>query len=122
MKPIQDDELERALARHPLKGPREGLRDRVLATSREAWSRSIPIQSAGRFQISWAFSVWLAIAATVIFLVNLGVDSLNRNAVQAQFVSDTQGDAISHVAAVKAFADALRQQKQNIEGSGFFYR
>jgi hypothetical protein len=122
MKPTKDDELERALAKRPLKGPREGLRERVLATSREAWSRSVPEQSADRFRISWASSGWLAIAATVLFLLNLGVDSFNRNAFRAQFAVDTSRDAISHVAAVKAFADELRQQKQVIQSSELFYR
>jgi hypothetical protein len=122
MKPIQDDEIERALAQHPLKSPREGLRERVLATSRAAWSQSVPIQLAGRFQISWALSGWLAIAATVLFLLNLGVDSFNRNAFYGQFVVDTSRDAISHVAAVNAFADALRQQKEAIRDSGLIYR
>ena len=122
MNPIQNDELERALAQHPLKGPREGLRERVLATSRAAWSQSAPIRLAGPFKISWVFSGWLAIAATVLFLVNLGVDSFNRNAFHGQFVADTSRDAISHVAAVKAFADALRQQKQVIQSSEPLYR
>jgi hypothetical protein len=122
MKPTQDDELERALAQYPLKGPREGLRERVLTTCRAAWSQSDPIQLAGSFQISWVFSGWLAIAATVLFLVNLGVDSFNRNAFHAQFVVNISGDAVPHVAAVKAFADALRQQKQLIQSSEFFYR
>jgi len=122
MKPIKDDELERALARHPLKGPRDGLRERVLTTGRAAWSKSIPLQSADRLQISWAVSGWLAIAAMLIFLMNLGVDSFNRNAVHAQFGLGTSMDAISHVAAVKAFAEALRQQKQLVESSEPFYR
>ena len=122
MKPIKDDELERALAQHSFKGPREGLRERVLATSRAAWHQSIPTQSAGRFKVSWAFSGWLAIAATVLFLLNLGVDSFNRNAFHAQRVVDTSRNAISHVAAVKAFADALRQQKQVTQSSELLYR
>jgi hypothetical protein len=121
MKPIQDDEIERALAQHPLKSPREGLRERVLATSRTAWSQSVPIQMAGRFQISWALSGWLAIAATVLFLLNLGVDRFNRNAFHAQFV-DTSRSAISHAAAVNAFADALLQQQQVMQDSGLFFR
>jgi hypothetical protein len=122
MKPIQDDEIERVLAQHPLRGPREGLRERVLATSRAAWSQSIPIRLAGRFQISWAFSGWLAIAATVLFLFNLGVDSFNRAAFHSRFIADTSRDAISHAAAVNAFADALRQQKEVIQNSGLIYR
>jgi hypothetical protein len=122
MKPIPDDEFERALARHPLKGPQEGLRERVLATGRAAWSQSVPIQTAGRFQISWAFSGWLAVAAIVLFLLSLGADSFNRNAFHAQFVAYTSSNAISHVAAVKAFADALRQQEQVMQSSELFYR
>jgi hypothetical protein len=121
MKPIQDDELERALAQHPLRGPRAGLRERVLATSRAAWGQSIAAQPAGRFQISWALSGWLAIAATVLFLLNLGADSFNRNALHDRFVVDASGDEISHVAAVNAFADALRQQRQVIRNSELFY-
>jgi hypothetical protein len=122
MKPIQDDELERALNQHSLKSPREGLRERVLATSRAAWSQSVPIQLAARFQITWVFSGWLAIAATVLFLLNIGVDSFNRNAFHSRFVADTSRDAISHAAAVNAFADALRQQKEAIQDSGLIYR
>ena len=121
MKPI-DDELERALAQHTLKRPREGLRARVLASSRAAWSQSIPIQPAGRFQISWAFSGWLVLAAAVLFLLNLGVDSFNRNSFHAQFVVDTSKDARSHIAAVNAFADALRQQKRLVQSSDPFYQ
>ncbi len=122
MKPIQDEELERTLAQHPLKGPREGLRERVLANSQAAWSQSAPLQRAGRFQISWAFSGWLAIAATLLFLLNLGVDSFNRNSFHTQFGVNTSRDVISNVAAVKAFADALRQQTLVLQSSEFFYR
>ncbi len=122
MKPIQDDEIERALTQHSLKSPREGLRERVLATSRAAWTQSVPIQPAGRFQISWAFSGWLAIAATVLFLLNLGVDSFNQHVFHAQFVEDASRNAVSHVAAVKAFADELRRQKQVIQSSELLYR
>ena len=122
MKLSQDDQLERALARHSLKSPRKGLRERVLAASRTAWSQSVPIQLASPFQISWVFSGWLAIAATVLFLLNLGVDSFNRNAFHAQFVVDASRNAVSHVAAVKAFADELRRQKQVIQSSELLYR
>ena len=122
MKTIPDDELERALAQHSLKGPREGLRDRVLATSRAAWSQSVSIQLASRFQISWAFSGWLAIAATVLFLLNLGVDSYNRTTFHSRFVADTSGDAISYVAAVNAYKEALLQQQQVMRDLGLFYR
>lgn len=122
MKPIKDDELERALAQHPLKGAREGLRERVLTNSRAAWIQSIPKQFAGRLQISWAFGGWLAIAATVLFLLNLGVDSFNRTAFHSRFIADTPRDAISHAAAVNAFADALRQQKEVMQDSGLIYR
>ncbi len=122
MKPIQDDEFERALAQHSLKGPREGLRERVLAASRATWSQSSPARLTGRFQISWALNGWLAIAATVLFLLNLGVDRFNRNAFHARFVVDTSRNALSHVAAVNALADALRQQQQAMRDSGLFYR
>jgi len=55
-------------------------------------------------------------------MLNLGVDSFNRNAFRAQFTADASIDAISHVAAVKAFADELRQQKQVIQISELHYR
>ncbi|MBN1570238.1 MAG: hypothetical protein JXA73_20520 [Acidobacteria bacterium] len=122
MKPIQDDELERALAQHPLKGPREGLRERVLTNSQAAWSRSAPMQRACRFQISWTLSGWLAIAATLLFLLNIGVDSFNRNSFHTQFGVNTSRDDISNITAVQAFADALRQQTQVLQSSEFFYR
>jgi hypothetical protein len=121
MKPLKDDELERALAQHPLKGPRAGLRERVLTNSRAAWSRPESIPLAGRWQISWAFSGQLAIAATVLFLLNLGVDRFNRNALYAQFAG-TSMDAISYVSAVNSFAGELRQQQQIMRDSGLFYQ
>jgi hypothetical protein len=122
MKPIQDDELEQALTQHPLRGPREGLRERVLATSWAAWNQSLPIQLPGRFQISWSFNGWLAIAASVLFLLNLGVDSYNRTTFHSRFVANTSRDAISYVAAVNAYKDALLQQQQVMRDSGLFYR
>lgn len=118
MKPIRDDELEQALAQHSIKVPREGLRERVLATSRAAWSQDTPIQLADRFQISWILNGWLAIAASVLFLLNLGVDSYNRTAFHSQFAADTSMDAISYVAAVNAYKDAAR----GYADSGLSYR
>lgn len=122
MKPIQDDELERALGRHPLKSPREGIRERVLAAGRAAWNQSDRLQPACRLQISWAFNGWLAIAAAALFLLNLGVDSFNRNSFHAQFAGDASRDPASHVTAVQAFADVLHQKKQILQSSELFYR
>jgi hypothetical protein len=121
MKPIPDDELEQALAQHAIKVPREGLRERVLATSRTAWRQDTPIQLPTRFQISWTLNGWLAIAASVLFLLNLGVDSYNRTAFHSRFVADTSMDAASYIAAVNAYKDALRQQQQAMRDSGLIY-
>lgn len=123
MKPIQDeDELERALSTHPLKHPKEGLRERVLAASRTAWTESVPTGRRGRFDISWAMNGWLAIAAGLLFILTIRIDSYNRNAFHAQSAVDSPRDAFSHIAAVKAFADALLQQKQVPVDSEFIYR
>jgi hypothetical protein len=122
MKPIKDDEVEQVLAQHSIKAPREGLRERVLTTGRTAWNQVVPTKPAFRLQISWTLNGWLAIAASILFLLNLGVDSYNRTAFHSRFPASPSMSTVACAAYVNAYKDALRQQQQAMRDLRNFYR